>query len=355
MPMDGSSVAPVDSSPSHRRHYAMRTIRMKTVIASGAALTMALAVAACGGSGAPTKAATAPSSSSSNAKVRVGLSVPIVENPAYLPLVVAQQKGYFTKNHVDVKITAYKGGADAQAALAGGQEDIIDYTPAGVVEAVNKGFKEKMIAVTAEIVGELNVIVPANSKAKTFTDLNGGTIGVTSAGSLTDLSAQYLAKKYNISLKEIPLGSPGYIVALEAGHVSAGIGPYPSFYKALQQGKVRIVLNVAKAMPNNATDVVAASSSFIKSHPSAIRGYLAGWWEGVAWMKNNKSAAIKMIAQNENEPTSVATTLWTDSVDNIPTHGSFAGTAVKTALQIDGVNLSKIGSVANYEDSSFLP
>src|SRR3989304_8547329 len=75
-------------------------------------------------------------------KVKIGLAVPNYGPPA--AVYVAEELGYYKQFGVQAEITAYRGGAAAQQALAAGEADLIDFFPPGVALAGKKGGKEKI-------------------------------------------------------------------------------------------------------------------------------------------------------------------------------------------------------------------
>src|SRR5262245_60337446 len=105
---------------------------MRGIGCTAALLGAALVIAGASGAGAQTT-------------VRIGLAVPTYG--PYAPVYAAEELGFYKENGIKAEITAYRGGAAGQEALAAGAADIISFFPPGAALAVKKGIKEKVVAI----------------------------------------------------------------------------------------------------------------------------------------------------------------------------------------------------------------
>lgn len=122
----------------------------------------------------------------------------------YLPVLVAQEMGYFAEEGIDAGITATGGGSKALAALIGGDAQIVVGPPSSALRARVKGadaiiFGAGMAQFGANIVmsgdwAKKQGITERSAYRDKLKALKGITIGVTSAGSRTDQVVRYLAK-----------------------------------------------------------------------------------------------------------------------------------------------------------------
>src|SRR2546425_13216080 len=81
------------------------------------------------------------SSASAQTTVKIGLAVP--NYGPYAPVHAAEELGYYKDNGIKAEITAYRGGAAAQEALAAGAVDILSFFPPGAALAGEKGTQGK--------------------------------------------------------------------------------------------------------------------------------------------------------------------------------------------------------------------
>ena len=103
---------------------------------------------------------------------------------AYLPLTIAERRGYFKKEGLNVEISDFAGGAKALQAVVGGSADIACGAYEHTLFMANKGIALKAIALQANSFGL--VVGVGKEKAasyKSLTDLKGLKFGVTAPGS----------------------------------------------------------------------------------------------------------------------------------------------------------------------------
>src|SRR2546422_11322841 len=81
------------------------------------------------------------SSASAQTTVKIGLAVP--NYGPYAPVHAAEELGYYKENGIKPEITAYRGGAAAEGALAAGAVDILSFFPPCAGLEGMKGFKRK--------------------------------------------------------------------------------------------------------------------------------------------------------------------------------------------------------------------
>ena len=114
----------------------------------------------------------------------------------YLPLTIAERRGFFKDEGLEVEINDFGGGAKSLQALIGGSVDVVTGAYEHTIRMQAKGqdvravmelgrFPAVVIAVTKDRAGEI----------KSAADLKGKKIGVTAPGSSTALIAQYAMVK----------------------------------------------------------------------------------------------------------------------------------------------------------------
>ena len=123
----------------------------------------------------------------------------------YLPVLAAEQLGYFDEEGIDATITATQGGSKALAAVTGGDADIYVGATSSALRARDNG--APVIVFGADMAQYASNIAVRSDWAKKFgiteqssyqeklKALEGITVGVTSAGSGTDQLVRFLAKE----------------------------------------------------------------------------------------------------------------------------------------------------------------
>src|SRR5512141_2475732 len=102
----------------------------------------------------------------------------------YLPLTIAEQKGYFKAEGLDVEVLDFPGGARALQALLGGSVDVVSGAYEHTISQQAKGQNIEALVLQ----GKYSAIVLLMPKAKAAAykspkDLKGMKIGVTAPGS----------------------------------------------------------------------------------------------------------------------------------------------------------------------------
>lgn len=135
----------------------MKTSRTRILKAAGAVSALALTLAACGGNASPDPDTTFSTDSNEAdfetdelAEVEVG----IVQLPIFAPIYVADARGYFKDEGLDVKLQNVKSGQDAIPLAASGQIDVVAAGfAAGFFSAIDAGLE-------VVVVGSMGVTGP---------------------------------------------------------------------------------------------------------------------------------------------------------------------------------------------------
>jgi NitT/TauT family transport system substrate-binding protein len=185
----------------------------------------------------------------------------------YLPLTIAERRGFFKDEGLDVSINDFGGGAKSLQALIGGSVDVVT----GAYEhTIRMQVKGQDVRALCEL-GRFPAIVIAvrkelADKVKSPADFAGLKIGVTAPGSSTALTAQYAMVKAGLKPDAAPL---------------IGIGSGASAVAAIQQGQVDVLSHldpvIAKLESDNAIQVIIDTRTeegtralFGGSNPAAV-------------------------------------------------------------------------------------
>lgn len=231
--------------------------------------------------------------------VRIGLAVP--NYGPYAPVYAAEQLGYYKENGIKAEITAYRGGAAGQEALAAGAADIINFFPPGVALAVKKGIKEKIVGIGSSTPVGWHIMVLSNSPYKSVKDLAGKKIGVTAKGSTTDFYALWAASRAGVTVETVPVGPAALIPTLKSGQIDAAVLNSPLPFRLLIPGEGRSLVDLGKEMEPTLPDVWVATQALIDSNPKAVEGALRAIYKATAYMKKNREFAIDFLRKHTGE------------------------------------------------------
>src|SRR5262249_50975820 len=236
---------------------------------------------------------------SAETTIRIGLAVP--NYGPYAPVYAAEELGYYKENDVKAEITAYRGGAAGQEALAAGAADMISFFPPGAALAVKKGIKGPVVAIgSARPVG-WHIVVAASSPYKTFKDLAGKKVGITAKGSTTDFYALWAANRAGVQVETVPVGPAALIPTLKSGQIDAAVLNSPLPFKLIIPGEGRSVVDLGSEMEPTLPDVWIATQAMIDGNPKAVEGALRAIYKATAYMKKNRTYAIDFMRKFTGE------------------------------------------------------
>jgi ABC-type nitrate/sulfonate/bicarbonate transport system substrate-binding protein len=215
-----------------------------------------------------------------------------------IPVNVGEQLGIFKKHGLDVKIVDFTGGSKMTQAMAAGALDIGD--GAGTEMAlVAKGVPMVAVCQSAGPIPFIGIGVPADSPIHDVAGLKGKKIGVSSSGSLTDWLVKELARKEgwhpdDVTAVAIGNGASSIIAAFRDHLVDADVA-VTSLFLAMEEKKTgRLLFPVTKFEGNLAAGTLFASKKLIETNPDALRAFLAGWIDTVAYIRTHKAETVKI-------------------------------------------------------------
>jgi ABC-type nitrate/sulfonate/bicarbonate transport system substrate-binding protein len=223
---------------------------------------------------------------------------------AIIPVNVGDELGIFKKHGLTLNIQDFGGGSKMAQALTAGSIDIGD--GAGTEMAfVAKGAPMMTICESTAPAPFLGIGVPWDSTIKTLDDLKGKRIGVSSPGSFSEWSAHVLARKKGwgengVTAIAIGGGAAPSLAAFKTNQVDASISTASVFLAMEKTKEGRLLAPVSTYEGNVASGALFASNDIIAKNPDAVRAFLAGWIETVAYMRAHKAETVKIEAKITN-------------------------------------------------------
>jgi NitT/TauT family transport system substrate-binding protein len=243
-----------------------------------------------------------------NETLRVGKAQ--AEPIDFTPPEVGMAKGFFQRHGVDLEIVVFAGAAKQQQALVA---DAVDLGLGGGPEmsTVAKGTPVVGIAAYAGRPDGLVLVAGANGPVRTVADLKGRTVSVSSVGSLTEWTTRELARHEGWGpdgINVVFLGDiAGQIAALKTRQIDAMSSDVATAARLEEQGIGHRVVNFGTIIPDFIVHIIYATRKVTEQRPEAVRGFLAGWFDTIAWMKANKGETIDLIAPIMHQSPEIAT------------------------------------------------
>ena len=226
--------------------------------------------------------------------LRVGKAVP--EAFSFVPLDVGMHFGFFKKYGIQIENSAYGGGGKLQQALTADSVDIgLGSSPemAGIV----KGVPVKAVAAAAGRPFLIALMVRPDGTIKTVDDLKGRRVGVTTTNSLTAWLVSELSRQKGWGpdgISVTPLGAiPGLLAALMMMQVDGFVADISTLQRAEEAGEGKILMSFGDLVQDFHIHVIFATNKLMATRPGAIRGFLAGWFDTIAFMRANKGKTVE--------------------------------------------------------------
>ena len=263
--------------------------------------------------------------------VRIGLPTKV-----YWPTVVAEaavRQKLFDKEGLKAELTVYRGGAECFEALAAGAADVILDPPSLVATGLNKGIKSKLVAGGSTAYFGWHLMVLPESKISDAAALNGRKVGVTSAGSASDLLALWTQVDRKISLTRVPLGGGGLVPNLLSGNVDAVVLYSPLSFQLLKTKEARSLIDYASAVPENLNSGWIAADKLINEKPQVVQKTLNALFGGLHYLRDNREAAVRLIAEIDEIPPDIAAEEYEHTIMKLVTDGQMSLPLIEKSLE----------------------
>jgi NitT/TauT family transport system substrate-binding protein len=257
--------------------------RILRAVSSAAAAILALALVA------PASAAE---------KLRVGKAVAFAWT--FTPLDVGIQMGIFAKHGIEVEASAFNGDAKLQQGLTSDSVDIGIGSGPGMAFMV-KGVPAKAVGVMAGVPRNMAVMVGYDSPIKTVDDLKGKKLGVTTVGSLTDWIGKRIGTQKGwgpAGITTVPVGGmPPARAAIKTNQIDGYIGALEVGISLEEAKEWRVITSATPFVDHFITHVFFVREDVIAKRPQAVKAFLQGWQDTIAFMKANKVKTVEITSK----------------------------------------------------------
>jgi NitT/TauT family transport system substrate-binding protein len=267
-----------------------------------------------------------PAPSAAHAQATIRLGKPQANQFAFAPVDVGVDTGIFKKHGIDLKISVFGGDAKLMQALAAGGIDIaLGGCPA--FADIAKGAPMKAVAADADAPNIIMLVVLKDGPIKTVGDLKGRAVSVSTPGSLTFWLTQQLSRLQgwgDDGIKITPLGSSRtQIAALMTRQVDGVTTDSITVENFVATGRGRVLVKFGDYIKDFHSGCVFASNALIASDPKALRAFLAGWFEAVAFMRNHRQATIDIAVRHTGISAAVTGAIYDDTMPVMNRTGHF--------------------------------
>jgi NitT/TauT family transport system substrate-binding protein len=164
----------------------------------------------------------------------------------YLPLTIAETRGYYKDEGLDVTIADFAGGSRALQALIGGSADVVSGAFEHTINMQVKGQRLRAFALQGrapQIVLGINPKTMPNFKS--LAELKGKKLGVTAPGSSTNILANFVLAKVGLKPGDVSIvgvgAGAGAVAAVRSGQIDAISNLDPVITQLVRSGDLKIV------------------------------------------------------------------------------------------------------------------
>ena len=210
------------------------------------------------------------------------------------------QTGIFAKHGLEIEASAFNGDARMQQGLTSDSIDVGIGSGPGMAFMV-KGVPAKAVGAMAGVPRNMAVMVGYNSPIKTVDDLKGKKLGVTTVGSLTDWIGKRIGTLKGwgpAGITTVPIGGmPPARAAIKTGQIDGYIGALEVGYHLEEAKEWRVITSATPFVEHFITHVFFVREDVIAKRPQAVKAFLQGWQDTIAFMKANKAKTVEITVQ----------------------------------------------------------
>jgi len=214
----------------------------------------------------------------------------------YLPLTIAERKGFFKDEGLDVEINDLGGGAKSLQALIGGSVDVVTGAYEHTLRMQQKGQDVRAVAELGRFPGiVIAVRKDLADQIKSPKDFKGRKIGVTAPGSSTALTVQYAMAKAGLAPTDAAIigigGGASGVAAMKQGQIEviSHLDPVIAKLEADQDIVPLIDTRTEKGSQalfggTNPAAVLYAKADFIQENPETVQRLVNALVKALNWI-----------------------------------------------------------------------
>lgn len=226
-------------------------------------------------------------------KIRIGMGA---LSPTNAAIWVAEERGFFKKQNLDVEAIFIGGGAArAVNALVAGDIQFGSASGGPVINSILKGVEIAMVGALNNKGVHRLIVRP---EIDTPDALKGKRIAITAFGTASHTVLSMLLNHWNLRQEEMNVlqigSSPTMLISLQKKVVDGAVLTDPSYFIAEDNG-FRVLADLAKMNIHYLQSMLVANRNYLRGHRDQATRVMRAYVEGIAYFKRNKKDSVRII------------------------------------------------------------
>jgi NitT/TauT family transport system substrate-binding protein len=273
-------------------------------------------------------------------KIRFSISA---ISTAEFPFKLAQAKGFYREEGLDVEMILIRGAVGLQALLGGS----VDYTSASgsTIAAAVRGLPVRLVFIAS---GRPQFDMVAQPQIRSVQDLKGKIVGISSRGGAIDLLTQMIVQKNGLMPNKdvttiVVGGQDDTALALRSGRIAAALLTPPRPFILQREGFNRIAYS-GDYLPTYPSGGIGLTEEKIKANLAEVLAFVKGSVKGLQFARQNRAEAIKIMSDylNVKDP-ALADQLFELYLSRLPADGSADEAWMRGAIEFTQKSLGETG------------
>jgi len=289
----------------------------------------------------------------SEARIIIGLSS---VNIAFLPVYVAQEKGFFKDEGLDVQFVMFNSGSTNLQSLMGGD---IQMMGSAFVETLGGRAAGYDIKNFWGICNLMPFELYSTAKFTSIKEAKGKRFAISRFGSLTDFLTRATLQHHGIDPKEVTIlqigSTPARFAALSAGAVDASVVWFPVTEIAKAQG-FRKLFDLKDMFPEWPYETFAARESWLAKERGDVTKFLRAYQRGVKHTWDSKDDSVRAMRKYVKIDPAYAPAGYDQYRTSFPLNGVIAEKVIPTVIdqEFENGRLKRRITVDEMIDRSFI-
>jgi NitT/TauT family transport system substrate-binding protein len=288
-------------------------------------------------------------------KLTLGLAVP---GASFLPVYVAAARTWKPEG-LEVEMVSFRGDAEVSQAMAGGSLDLSLQSLDGLVNLVASSQPVKGFYAGFH---QADFAWLAQPSVKTWRDLKGGTIGVSTFGSLTDQLTRYVLRKHGLKpetdVSVVQAGpSATSIQLLRSGRLLAAIQSAPTKWVAEDLGLTVLGTQEKEIAPQWPKHCFVAPTAFLDRNPNTVVAFLRAHVAAIRLARADRELAVKVLVDQVKYQPSYAARAYAENMPGFDERGSLPDEKymdIFWSIAIAGGSVTEALPVSRLMDARFI-